>query len=76
MGGFLGALFNAINTTLSKWRLERVKGKKLRMFLEVLGVSLLTSILSFILPYFFGFCGPAQSKNFFFFNFFNFFFFF
>eukprot|EP01028_Stygiella_incarcerata_P011206 TRINITY_DN622_c2_g1_i1.p1 TRINITY_DN622_c2_g1~~TRINITY_DN622_c2_g1_i1.p1 ORF type:complete len:798 (-),score=167.80 TRINITY_DN622_c2_g1_i1:291-2684(-) len=50
-GGLTGAIFNAVNKKISIWRLKRVNSWKWRRFTEVLLVSILTSVFTFVLPY-------------------------
>lgn len=47
-GGLIGALFNAINKKLTQFRSKYIKGKKFRMFLEVLFVATITAIISYL----------------------------
>mmetsp|Transcript_674 Transcript_674/g.807 ORF Transcript_674/g.807 Transcript_674/m.807 type:complete len:901 (+) Transcript_674:290-2992(+) len=56
LGGLIGAVFNAANEHLTIWRMKRINHSKLRRLLEVIGVSLLVSIVSFVMPLLWGRC--------------------
>jgi chloride channel 7 len=56
LGGLIGAVFNAANENLTLWRMKHVNKKKTRRLLEVICVSLLVSIVSFIMPLIWGRC--------------------
>lgn len=58
IGGLIGAIFNDTNKRITEWRLERVNYSKSRRFCEVMLVSLLVSLVSFLLPLFWGKCTP------------------
>ena len=62
IGGCLGGLFNALNAKLTLLRLRVLKGRAWLRWLEALAVVLLTSVASFVLPYLFGYCGPATEN--------------
>jgi chloride channel 7 len=50
LGGLIGAVFNAANEHLTIWRMRNVNYSKARRFLEVIGVSVLVSTVSFVMP--------------------------
>eukprot|EP00814_Leptocylindrus_danicus_P006643 CAMPEP_0116013034 /NCGR_PEP_ID=MMETSP0321-20121206/5483_1 /TAXON_ID=163516 /ORGANISM="Leptocylindrus danicus var. danicus, Strain B650" /LENGTH=822 /DNA_ID=CAMNT_0003482501 /DNA_START=36 /DNA_END=2504 /DNA_ORIENTATION=+ len=50
LGGLIGACFNAANEHLTIWRMRNVNSSKFRRFLEVIGVSMLVTCISFLLP--------------------------
>ena len=50
LGGLIGAVFNAANEHLTIWRMKRVNHSKFRRFIEVLVVSGIVSIISFLMP--------------------------
>jgi chloride channel 7 len=56
LGGLIGAVFNAANEHLTLWRMRRVNYSKMRRFMEVIGVSLLVSVVSFLMPLIWGRC--------------------
>jgi len=53
VGGLSGALFNATNLRLSRWRQRYVGRKGVRRFLEVIAVSFLVASIMYILPFLF-----------------------
>lgn len=56
LGGLIGAVFNAANEHLTIWRMKRVNHSKARRLLEVMLVSLLVSVVSFLMPLLWGRC--------------------
>lgn len=50
LGGLIGACFNAANEHLTIWRMRNINQSKLRRFLEVIGVSMVVTCVSFLLP--------------------------
>jgi len=50
LGGLVGAVFNAANENLTIWRMKRVNISKKRRVVEVILVSILVSVVSFVLP--------------------------
>ena len=56
MGGLIGAVFNAANEHLTIWRMRRVNSSKTRRFLEVIFVSVVVSVVSFVMPLIWGRC--------------------
>lgn len=56
LGGLIGAIFNATNEHITKWRMKHVNHSKGRRFTEVCCVSLLVSIVSFLMPLLWGHC--------------------
>lgn len=56
MGGLLGAVFNAASEHLTLWRMKHVNQSKCRRFVEVLGVTFVVSVVSFLMPIFWGRC--------------------
>jgi H+/Cl- antiporter ClcA len=56
LGGLIGAVFNAANEHLTIWRMKRINHSKLRRFLEVIVVSLIVSVVSFLMPLLWGHC--------------------
>lgn len=49
-GGLIGAGFNALNVAITKWRMAFVSAPHCRL-IEVLGVSLLVSLVTFLVPF-------------------------
>eukprot|EP00931_Biecheleriopsis_adriatica_P071319 TRINITY_DN45166_c0_g1_i1.p1 TRINITY_DN45166_c0_g1~~TRINITY_DN45166_c0_g1_i1.p1 ORF type:complete len:493 (-),score=72.00 TRINITY_DN45166_c0_g1_i1:107-1585(-) len=49
-GGLCGALFNASNTRLTKWRMRNISKSKFRRFLEVMVVTVTISSFHFLVP--------------------------
>lgn len=56
LGGLIGAVFNAANEHLTIWRMKRVNHSKMRRVLEVILVSILVSVVSFLMPVLWGRC--------------------
>ena len=56
LGGLIGAVFNAANEHLSLWRMKNVNHSKLRRFLEAIFVSVIVTIVSFLMPIIWGRC--------------------
>lgn len=56
LGGLIGAVFNAANEHITLWRMKHVNFSKCRRFMEVIAVSLLMTIVSFLLPLLWGRC--------------------
>jgi len=56
LGGLIGAVFNAANEHLTIWRMKRINHSKTRRLLEVICVSLLVSVVSFVMPLVWGRC--------------------
>lgn len=56
LGGLIGAVFNAANQHLTLWRMKNVNYSKTRRLLEVIGVSILVSTVSFVMPLLWGRC--------------------
>lgn len=50
LGGLIGAVFNAANEHLTIWRMKHVNFSKFRRFMEVIAISLLVTIVSFLMP--------------------------
>ena len=50
LGGLIGAVFNSANEHLTMWRMKRVNYSKKRRVIEVFCVSLLVSVVSFVMP--------------------------
>lgn len=50
LGGLIGAVFNAANEHLTIWRMKRVNFSKTRRFLEVIVISILVSVVAFLMP--------------------------
>ena len=50
LGGLIGAVFNSANEHLTIWRMKKVNFSKKRRVIEVFCVSLLVSIVSFVMP--------------------------
>ena len=65
LGGLIGAVFNAANENLTLWRMQRVNYSKKRRMMEVLGVSLLVSVTSFLMPMIWNRCTekPADMQD-------------
>merc|ERR1712093_73142 len=49
-GGLMGALFNASNTMLTKWRMRNVGPRGPKRFIEVIIVVFTISTIHFLLP--------------------------
>ena len=65
IGGLIGAVFNDTNERITLWRMKRVNYSKKKRFLEVMAVSVLVSLVSFLLPLFWGKCTPIpEDPNF------------
>jgi chloride channel 7 len=56
LGGLIGAVFNAANQHLTLWRMKNVNYSKTRRLLEVIGVSMVVSTVSFVMPLLWGRC--------------------
>ncbi|KAL3919946.1 MAG: hypothetical protein SGILL_003499, partial [Bacillariaceae sp.] len=56
LGGLIGAVFNAANEHLTIWRMKRVNFSKSRRFVEVIGVAVLVSVVSYAMPVIWGRC--------------------
>lgn len=65
MGGLIGAIFNDTNEKITKWRMKRVNHSKSRRFVEVMVVSLIVSLVSFLLPLLWGWgnCRPLPAVD-------------
>lgn len=50
LGGLIGAVFNAANENITIWRMKHINYSKKRRILEVMVVSLIVSIVSFVMP--------------------------
>jgi chloride channel 7 len=61
LGGLIGAVFNAANEHLTIWRMKRINHSKLRRFVEVILVSVLVSVVSFLMPLMWGRCTKLPS---------------
>jgi len=61
-GGLLGAVFNAANEHLTLWRMKHVNHSPWRRVREVLCVTLLVSLGSFLLPVLWGRCTPLPTN--------------
>jgi len=46
-GGLIGAIFNNVNESITRWRIKRVNISKRRRFLEVMAISTLMSFIMF-----------------------------
>ena len=62
-GGLHGAMFNAINNTINKWRRNHLLGKAGKRMLEACSVALITAVLCFWVPYFFPSCRPIPAAD-------------
>lgn len=51
VGGLIGAIFNNTNEKITHWRIKNINYSKKRRFLEVVAVSFLVSLVSFVLPF-------------------------
>ena len=63
MGGIIGAVFNNTNERITKWRIKNVNHTKKRRFVEALGISILVSMVTFLLPLIFGRCAPLPEVD-------------
>lgn len=63
MGGLIGACFNAANEKLTHWRIKHVNHSKVRRLVEVLIISSIVTVVSFILPIIWGKCDPLPSAD-------------
>jgi chloride channel 7 len=64
-GGFAGALFNAINERLSRWRRDTIQGRPYHRMAEAVTIGLITAFCAFWAPYLFDHCRtitPADIK--------------
>lgn len=50
LGGLIGAVFNAANEHLTIWRMKRVNFSMKRRFIEVVAISVLMSVVAFMMP--------------------------
>jgi len=50
LGGLIGAVFNAANENLTLWRMRKVNFCKKRRMFEVICISFLVSVVSFLMP--------------------------
>ena len=57
-GGIIGAIFNNTNEKITHWRIQNVNYSKKRRFIEVILVSLLVSVVTFVLPLVWVKCTP------------------
>ncbi len=62
-GGLIGAVFNDTNERITHWRMKRVNFSKQKRFVEVMLVSVLVSLVSFLLPLFWGKCTPIPTDE-------------
>jgi H+/Cl- antiporter ClcA len=62
-GGLIGAVFNDVNERITLWRMKRVNFSKQRRFVEVMLVSMLVSLVSFLLPLAWGKCTPIPTDE-------------
>lgn len=58
IGGLVGAVFNSTNERITHWRMKNVNYSKQRRFMEVIAVSVLVSVVSFLLPLLWVKCTP------------------
>lgn len=64
LGGLGGALFNAVNTRLTRWRMVHIGSTGRARFLEVLSVTAVVASISFALPVLFqGESVPTESLS-------------
>lgn len=63
IGGLIGAVFNNTNERITKWRMKNVNASKKKRFLEVICVSLLVSLVSFLLPLCWWKCTPLPTGS-------------
>mmetsp|Transcript_24695 Transcript_24695/g.60675 ORF Transcript_24695/g.60675 Transcript_24695/m.60675 type:complete len:443 (+) Transcript_24695:165-1493(+) len=61
IGGLIGAVFNNTNERITRWRMKNVNASKKKRFLEVLAVSSLVSIVTFMLPLVWVKCTPLPN---------------
>ena len=58
LGGLIGAVFNAANENLTIWRMKRVNHSKKRRALEVIVISLVVTVTSYLMPSLWNRCTP------------------
>lgn len=64
LGGLVGALYNHINFRMTLYRKKVLNGVLWKRFLELLALTLLMSLVSFILPLMWQVCTPVPSETF------------
>ncbi len=62
-GGLVGALFNHVNHKFLIFRKRNIHKSKCNMLLEAMFVSVLSSLVLFALPLFFGECAPLPAEE-------------
>jgi len=63
IGGLIGAVFNDTNRRITLWRIQRINHSKRRRLVEVGLVSMLVSIVSFLLPLAWHKCKPLPDSS-------------
>ena len=63
IGGLIGAIFNNTNERITKWRMKHINHTKKRRIYEVMAISVLVSIVSFMMPLLFGRCHPLPEED-------------
>lgn len=61
-GGIIGAVFNNTNERITHWRIKNVNHSKKRRFLEVICVSAMVSVVTFLLPLLWYKCTPLPTE--------------
>ena len=56
VGGLVGALFNAVNFRINRWRRDRLTGRPLLRMIEAVAVAALSASVAFWAPYFLDSC--------------------
>lgn len=62
-GGFIGAIFNDTNEKLTHWRIRHINSSKNRRLAEALALSIVVSLLTFLLPLLCGRCRPLPNSE-------------
>lgn len=61
LGGLLGSLYNHFNKRISLWRMKNTKTPEAQIY-EILGISVVVSMVVFLLPYAFGTCMDSSDS--------------
>ena len=62
IGGTIGAIFNNTNERITHWRMKNVNYSKQRRFYEVVGLSMMVSCVSFLMPLMWVKCTPLPEN--------------
>mmetsp|Transcript_33252 Transcript_33252/g.67087 ORF Transcript_33252/g.67087 Transcript_33252/m.67087 type:complete len:377 (-) Transcript_33252:1290-2420(-) len=63
IGGLIGAIFNHTNEMITHWRMKHINYSKTRRFLEVMCISTIVSLVSFLLPLAWVKCTPIPEDD-------------